>query len=83
MSEPIPRRRGRTIGTVIIGACVLLMAAHALTRDRDSRAFPLPAMKANISELERTLHRGAGVFAVDGTIIGHGIGHFTRCQWSC
>ena len=32
--DPVPRRRGRTIGTFIIGACVLLLFVHALFGER-------------------------------------------------
>jgi hypothetical protein len=69
--DPVPRRRGRTIGTFIIGACVLLLFAHALVGER-FRWHPhgLPVVKAEISPAERAISVGADVFTADGALIG-------------
>ena len=67
----VPRRRGRTIGTFIIGTCVLLLFAHALFGDRFRwRPHGLPVVKAEISPAERAISVGAAVFTADGALIG-------------
>jgi hypothetical protein len=67
----VPRRRGRTIGTLIIGACVLLLFAHALFGERFRwRPHGLPVVRAEITPAERALSVGAAVFAADGALIG-------------
>jgi hypothetical protein len=69
--DPVPRRRGRTIGTIIIGSCVLLLFAHALFGER-FRWHPhgIPVVKAEISPAERAISVGADVFTSDGALIG-------------
>ena len=65
------RRRGRTIGTFIIGTCVLLLFAHALFGERFPwRPHGLPVVKAEISPAERAISVGAAVFTADGALIG-------------
>jgi hypothetical protein len=67
----VPRRRGRTIGTFIIGACVLLLFAHALFGERFRwRPHGLPVVKAEISPTERAISVGDAVFTSDGALIG-------------
>jgi len=67
----MPRRRGRTIGTFIVGACVLLLFAHALLGER----FRWPAqnislIKADSAPAERLVTVGTPVLAADGTFVG-------------
>ena len=60
-----------TIGTFIIGACVLLLFAHAFLGDRLRwRPHGLPVVKAEISPAERAISVGAAVFTADGILIG-------------
>src|SRR5436853_931350 len=67
----MPRRRGRTIGTLIIGACILLLFAHALFGERFRWPVNgLPAMKAEIASTERVPSIGTPVVAADGTVVG-------------
>jgi hypothetical protein len=56
------RRRGRTIGTFLIGAGVLIALAYALFGDPASwRTVPSPVMKAQGSQPEPSLAVGASV----------------------
>ena len=64
------RRRGRTIGTVLIGTFVLLAFGYALFGDRTLRMIPSPVMKAEVSLSERSLEVGASVLASDRTKVG-------------
>jgi hypothetical protein len=67
----VPRRRGRTIGTFIIGACVLLLFAHALFGERFRwHPYGLPVVRAEISPAERAISAGADAFTSDGALIG-------------
>jgi hypothetical protein len=67
----VPRPRGRTIGTFIIGACMLLLFAHALFGERFRwRPHGLPVARAEISLTERAISVGAAVFTADGALIG-------------
>jgi PRC-barrel domain len=65
------RRRGRTVGTLVIGAFVLIAFAYALFGDSVGwRTMPSPVMKAEVSQSERSLTVGASVFAADGSKVG-------------
>lgn len=64
------RRRGRTIGTVLIGTFVLLAFGYALFGDGALRTMPSPVMKAAVSQSERSLAVGASVLASDRTNVG-------------
>ena len=65
------RRRGRTLGTFVIGAFVLIAFAYALFGDSVGwRTMPSPVMKAEVSQSERSLAVGASVLAADGEGIG-------------
>ena len=61
------RRRGRTIGTLIIAGLLLFAFAYALLGPRTSP--PAPFVKAEL-EGERALRLGASVFAADGALVG-------------
>jgi hypothetical protein len=82
----MPRRREKTIGTVI--ACVLLPSAHALSGEPSWRpADRLPFVTAEIAPAERLLTVGTTALAVDGTVVGKvsGLsrdphGHVTRIR---
>jgi hypothetical protein len=63
----MPRRRRRTIGAFVIGACVLLPSGHAISGKRIADGIPL--MKEN-ALAERLLTVGTAVLAVDGTVVG-------------
>ena len=68
---PVARRRGRTIGTFIVGACVFLLFAHALFGKRlHWSADSLPFMKAESASEERLLSLGTAVLAADGIVVG-------------
>ena len=65
------RRRGRTLGTFVIGAFVLIAFAYALFADSVGwRTMPSPVMKAEVSQSERSLAVGASVLAADGSKVG-------------
>jgi hypothetical protein len=65
------RRRGRTIGTFLIGAFVLIAFAYSLFGNSTGwRTMPSPVMKAEVSQSERSLAVGASVLAADGTKVG-------------
>jgi hypothetical protein len=70
------RRRGRTIGTILIGTFVLLAFIYALFGNRTLRTMPSPVMKAEVSQSERNLALGAivalgaSVLASDRTKVG-------------
>ena len=65
------RRRGRTLGTFVIGAFVLIAFAYALFGDSvGRRTMPSPVMKAEVSQSERSLAVGASVLAADGSKVG-------------
>jgi hypothetical protein len=68
------RRRGRTIGAVLIAVFLLIASGYALFDDRSLRTMGSPVLKADVSrqvsQSERSLSVGARVFAVDGTAIG-------------
>jgi hypothetical protein len=64
------RRRGRTIGTILIGTFVLIAFVYALFGNRTLRTMPSPVMKAAVSQSERNLALGASVLASDRTKIG-------------
>ena len=65
------RRRGRTLGTFVIGAFVLIAFAYALFGDSVGwRTMPSPVMKAEVSQSERSLAVGASVLAADGSKVG-------------
>jgi hypothetical protein len=65
------RRRGRTIGTFLIGAFVLIAFAYAFFGDSVGwRTMPAPVMKAEVSQSERSLAVGSSVLAADGTKVG-------------
>lgn len=67
----MPRRRGRAIGTLIIGACVVVAFGYALSNYSErSPTLPFRAMKAEVGAAERALAPGASVRAVDGTSVG-------------
>src|SRR5262245_18851020 len=70
--EPMRRRRGRIIGTFIIGTCMLLLFAQPLIGDRLRwRADGLSVMKADMTPAaERALSLGTTVLARDGTVVG-------------
>jgi hypothetical protein len=60
-----------TIGAFIIGACALLLFAHAFGGERFRwRPHGLPVVKAEISPAERAISVGAAVFTADGILIG-------------
>jgi hypothetical protein len=61
------RQRRKTISASIIGACVLLPSAHALSGEWIADGLPL--MK-EIALAERLLTVGTTVLAVDGTVVG-------------
>ena len=65
----MPQRRGRTIGTFIVGACVLLLFAQSLLGERFP-AHNIPRIKADSAPAECSLTVGTTVLAVDGTVIG-------------
>jgi len=70
----VPRRLGKTIGTFSIGACLLLILAHALFGDRVRGAlapYRLPVMRAEISPAEHAVSLGAPVRTADGTLVGN------------
>ena len=65
------RRRGRTLGTFVIGAFVLIALAFALFSDSHGwRTMPSPAMRAELSQSKRSLVVGASVLAADGSKVG-------------
>ena len=64
------RRRGRTIGTILIGTFVLLAFIYALFGNGALRRLPSPVMKAEVSQSERNLAIGASVLASDRTKVG-------------
>ena len=67
----MPRRRGRTIGTFIVGACVLLLFAHALFGERVRwPTHNISLIKAESAPAERLVTVGTAVLAVDGTFVG-------------
>jgi hypothetical protein len=71
LGGPMQRQCGMTIGTFIIGACVLLPSARALSGERSQRpADDLPSVKAEIALAGRLLTVGTTVLAVDGTVVG-------------
>jgi hypothetical protein len=60
-----------TLGTFVIGACVLLPSAPALSGERIWKpADGLPITKAESTLAERLLTVGTTVLAVDGTVVG-------------
>jgi hypothetical protein len=61
------RRRGRTVGTLVIAGLLLFAFAYALLGPRTSP--PAPFVKAEL-EGERALKLGASVFAADGALVG-------------
>jgi hypothetical protein len=63
----VHRRRGRTVGTLIIAGLLLFAFAYALLGPRTSP--PAPFVKAEL-EGERALKLGASVFAADGALVG-------------
>jgi hypothetical protein len=84
------RRRGRTVGTFVIGAFVLIAFAYALFGDSvGPRTMPSPVMNAEVSQSERALAVGASVLAADGSKVGlvsgisrRGDGHVERIRVS-
>ena len=65
------RRRGRTTGTFLIGAFVLIAFAYALFgHPAEQRTIPSPVVKAEMSHAERSLSVGASVVATDGSKVG-------------
>jgi hypothetical protein len=61
------RRRGRTIGTLIIAGLLVFAFAYALLGPRTTP--PVPFVKADLHG-ERALRLGASVFAADGALVG-------------
>lgn len=58
----VPRRRGRTIGTFIIGACVVVLFVVALFGERFRwHPYGLRVMKAEVSAAERAISVARGV----------------------
>ena len=82
------RQRGRTIGTFLIGAFVLIAFAYSLFGGSTNwRTMPSPVMKAEVSQSERSLAVGASVLAADGSKVGsvsgisrRGDGHIERIR---
>ena len=65
------RRRGRTIGTFIVGASVLLLFVHALFGERVRwPTHNISLIKAESAPAERLVTVGTAVLAVDGTVVG-------------
>jgi ABC-type transporter Mla subunit MlaD len=65
------RRRGKTIGTFLIGAFVLIAFAYSLFGDSTGwRTMPSPVMKAEVPQSDRSMAVGANVLAADGTKVG-------------
>jgi hypothetical protein len=64
------RRRGRTIGTLLIGTLVLIAFGYALFGNGTLRTMPSPVMKAEVSQSGRALAVGASVLASDRTKVG-------------
>jgi hypothetical protein len=66
----VPRRHGRTIGTFMLGACLLLLLAHALFAAYLPGPHRQRAVKAQINPAEQTLSIGAPVLTDEGTVVG-------------
>ena len=67
----MPRRRGLTLGTFVIGACALLPSAPALSGEPLWQpADGLPITRAEGTLAERLLAVGTTVVAADGTVVG-------------
>jgi hypothetical protein len=65
------RQRGRTIGTFLTGAFVMIAFTYTLFGDRVAlRTMRSPVMKAEVSQLERSLAVGARVLTADRTEVG-------------
>ena len=65
------RRRGRTIGTILVGLAILVsLAALFFPEQLGWRTMPHPVKKAAISQDERNLAVGAPVRAAEGAIVG-------------
>jgi hypothetical protein len=65
------RQRGRTIGTFLTGAFVVVAFTYALFGDRVGlRTMRSPVMKAEAAQLERSLAVGARVLTADRTEVG-------------
>jgi hypothetical protein len=62
------RRRGRMIGSLIVGGLLLFAFIYALFDPRP--VPPAPFVKSEIGETERALRLGAPVVAADGTQAG-------------
>ena len=65
------RRRGRTIGTILVGLAILVSLAALFFPERLGwRTMPHPVKKAALSQDERDLAVGAPVRAAEGAIVG-------------
>ena len=65
------RRRGRTIGTIVIGLVILVsLAALFFPEQFGWRTMPHPVKKAAVSQDERNLAVGAPVRSAEGIIVG-------------
>jgi hypothetical protein len=76
------RRRGRTIGTILIGTFVLIAFVYALFGNGTLRTMPSPVMKAEVSQSERNLALGASVLASDRNQGWNGLGDLPTAQWA-
>ena len=66
------RRRGRLIGSLIVGGLLLFAFIYALFDPRP--APPAPFVKSETGETERALLLGTPVVAADGTQVGAVVG---------
>jgi hypothetical protein len=65
------RRRGRTIGTIVVGLAILVsLAALFFPEQLGWRTMPHPVKKAAISQDERNLAVGASVRTAEGITVG-------------
>ena len=65
------RRRGRTIGTIVVGLAILVSLAALFFAERLGwRTMPHPVKKAALSQDERNLAVGAPVRTAEGAIVG-------------
>ena len=62
------RRRGRMIGSLIVGGLLLFALIYAFVDPRPTP--PAPFVKAEVGRTERALRLGAPVVASDGTQVG-------------